>query len=376
MSDPAIISAIIVGVATVAAAVVGGVIAYRRDRKQAAIEPGKGQISSNAEPATPASQQPSGEGSFGDLVKESERLADIQTEQANRIFSTLYEVAGEGVWISCEDIAAALAGEKTPIESDVTHLQRVIDVLMRAGQLPGIARDGSRVRITEQYYTLKLQQAIAEKQEIAEAALSRIEPRSTVLLDAGSTTLRIAEGIADRVVDGRLSDICVITNSPDHLRSLLEAVNKRGLVDEECGIRLYMLGGRVRILTRAVVDDDCCSSFRESLEAMVKGLKRHSISFVGTNGVDATGGFTTQTPLEAETKRAMLDVADKCFIVTDSVKFGKVWEAKFAESCGDRLSLITCAPPQGRQKFDAVVRDLRRCGLDIIVRSLPAVSTS
>ena len=78
---------------------------------------------------------------------------------------------------------------------------------------------------------------VAEKERIAKAALAHLPDEGTVLLDAGTTTLRLAERLP------RDRELTIVTNS------LAIAT----LVAQHPNLSLYLLGGRVRGRTLAAV---------------------------------------------------------------------------------------------------------------------------
>jgi DeoR/GlpR family transcriptional regulator of sugar metabolism len=374
VKDPVIIGSLIAGIATLLGAIITAIISHRKSNhiSTSRNDPGHTQYDQK-EIEQPKKLESLRKEDFHSLVKETERLADLQTEQANSIFRTLYDLAGDGEWVTCERIAQALGLEEGCEEDSLHEVAKVIDLLIRGGQLPGVARDGDRFRITEQYYTLKLNQLEDEKRAIAIEAVQHLRSGDLVIVDAGSTTLAIVDVIAERIIEGDIEHISIVTNSPVHLNKLLEAANKRGLVDDKSEIKLFMLGGRVRLLTRAAISENGLSSMADELRKIVSNHASRVICFVGANGIDPVEGYTTQTEEEAENKRLFIDLASNPFVVADAVKFGKSWESCFAEPT-KLLTLITCAPAQGRQEFDFIVQKIRNSGANVIaLSSIPVI---
>ena len=143
-----------------------------------------------------------------------------------------------------------------------------------------------------------------EKSSVGKKAASMIETGDTIILDSGTTTLEIAKNIT-------ASGITVITNSID-IADILS--NKES-------IELIVTGGTLRVTTRAMV-----GSITE------KNLQNFRVdkAFIGANGISISDGITTPNFIEAQTKKAMIAVADKVIIVADSSKFNKV---SFAVIC-------------------------------------------
>jgi DeoR family transcriptional regulator, fructose operon transcriptional repressor len=145
-----------------------------------------------------------------------------------------------------------------------------------------------------------------EKERIAKAALAELPAAGSVLLDAGTTTARLAELLpGDR-------DLTVVTNAlPIALTLSLRP-----------GLTLLLLGGRVRGRTLAAVDDWALRSLRDLYV---------DVAFVGTNGISVGRGLTTPDPAEAAVKRAMVAAARRVVVLADRSKVGADHLARFAE---------------------------------------------
>lgn len=137
----------------------------------------------------------------------------------------------------------------------------------------------------------------AEKERIAKAALAELGTAATVLLDAGTTTSRLASTLP------RERDVTVVTNSLPIASSLAGRPN----------VDLRLLGGRVRGTTLATVDDWGTD--------VLAGLTI-DVAFIGTNGFSVARGLTTPDTGEGATKRAMLRAARRTVVLADASKFG------------------------------------------------------
>ncbi|MBC3194780.1 DeoR/GlpR transcriptional regulator [Pseudonocardia sp. C8] len=140
-------------------------------------------------------------------------------------------------------------------------------------------------------------QSGAEKERIAKAALAELGNAATVLIDAGTTTARLAHVLP------RERDFTVVTNSLPIASSLAGRPN----------VRLRLLGGRVRGTTLATVDDWAVS--------LLAGLTV-DVAFLGTNGYSVARGLTTPDPDEGATKRAMIRASRRAVVLADASKFG------------------------------------------------------
>jgi DeoR family fructose operon transcriptional repressor len=147
----------------------------------------------------------------------------------------------------------------------------------------------------------------AEKDRIARAALSLLPSADgTVLLDAGSTTSRLASLLPR---DLRLT---VVTH----------AVPVAARLAGSAQIELHLLPGRVRPTTQAAVGADTVTALNRL---------RADLAFLGTNGLSHSHGLSTPDREEAATKRAMLAAARRVVCLTDSSKIGVEAPVRFAE---------------------------------------------
>ena len=77
---------------------------------------------------------------------------------------------------------------------------------------------------------IRSERLVEEKERIAKAALPHLPDEGTVLLDAGTTTMRLAEQLPHD------HELTIVTNS-------LTIAN---VVSQHANLSLYLLGGRVR----------------------------------------------------------------------------------------------------------------------------------
>lgn len=137
----------------------------------------------------------------------------------------------------------------------------------------------------------------AEKARIARAALAEVPLEGAILLDAGTTTARLAEALpTDR-------ELTVVTNAVSIAMTLSTRPN----------ITVLTVGGRVRGRTLAMVDQ---WALRVLAETFV------DVAFLGMNGVSVERGLTTPDVAEAAVKRAMLQAARRVVVLADHTKVG------------------------------------------------------
>jgi DeoR family transcriptional regulator, fructose operon transcriptional repressor len=146
----------------------------------------------------------------------------------------------------------------------------------------------------------------AEKERIAKAALAELPAEGSVLLDAGTTTARLAEALPlDR-------ELVVLTNGLPIAMSLAGRPN----------LTVLLVGGRVRGRTLATVDNWALQALADSYV---------DVAFLGTNGVSVERGLTTPDTTEAAVKRAMVAAARRSVLLADHTKIGHDHLARFAD---------------------------------------------
>ena len=145
-----------------------------------------------------------------------------------------------------------------------------------------------------------------EKARIARAALRHLPASGSVLIDGGSTTAKLAEILPrDRALR-------VYTNTLSIATALMDAPL----------LTVYTLGGRVRPVTGAEVDDWAARALAEI---------NVDVAFLGSTAVSIDRGLTTPDAAEAAVKRLMCTSARRRILLADHSKFGKVSTCKHAD---------------------------------------------
>jgi DeoR family fructose operon transcriptional repressor len=146
----------------------------------------------------------------------------------------------------------------------------------------------------------------AVKERIARAAVDLLPPPgSTVVLDAGSTTSRLASLLPR---DHRL---IVFTH----------AVPIAARLANHPQVELHLLPGRVRATTQAAVGADTVRALSQL---------RADVVFLGTNGLSVDHGLSTPDRDEAATKRAMVGAGRQVIVLADASKMGEESLMQFA----------------------------------------------
>jgi DeoR family fructose operon transcriptional repressor len=216
------------------------------------------------------------------------------------------------------------------IRRDLTTLERA-GVLRRVhgGAIP-VERIGFEPGLAARDSVL-----IEEKERIAKAALAEVPNEGAIILDAGSTTARLAQALpGDR-------ELTVVVNSPVIATMLGTRAN----------LKLLLLGGRVRGKTMAAVGDWVLKPLADLYV---------DVAFLGTNGCSVERGLTTPDPAEAAVKRAMIAAARRTVLLADHTKIGNDYLSRFG-TLADLDLLITDSGLD-----DDLIADLDAAGVRMI----------
>jgi DeoR family fructose operon transcriptional repressor len=145
-----------------------------------------------------------------------------------------------------------------------------------------------------------------EKDRIARAAVSHLPDSGSVLIDAGSTTARMAEHFPD---DKALT---VFTNALPIAQTLLSRPH----------ISVFVIGGRLRSQTVATVG---------SWATRMMGEVNVDVAFLGTNGLSLQRGLTTPDADEGDVKRLMVARAQRKILLSDHSKFDLISMCTYGE---------------------------------------------
>lgn len=187
-------------------------------------------------------------------------------------------------------------------------------------------------------FDLTSERHLAEKEEIASAALELIEPGMSVGISAGSTTWTFARRLAG------VDDLTIVTNS-------LRVAEEFRRIDPA---RTVVLTGGVRTPSDALVGPVAEQALR---------TLHCDVVFLGVHGVDVTAGLTTPNLAEAETNRALVASGGDLVVLADHTKFGRVGLTTIvALSAVDTLITDTAAEPGAVAAVREHIEDVRLAG--------------
>lgn len=185
-------------------------------------------------------------------------------------------------------------------------IRRDLSLLEADGALRRVYRGATRMTSGsyEPPYPVRSKLHVAAKRQVAAKVAELVDDGQTIILDAGTTGVAIAEELVDRQVT-----VCAPS-----LRVAQELVSSPS-------VRLIMTGGIVRPGEQSLVGS-----------AAVRTLQDHhfDLYIMTTSGVHVDHGFTEWNPEDADVKRAALRVATRCIAACDSSKVGRT---AFARIC-------------------------------------------
>jgi DeoR family fructose operon transcriptional repressor len=210
--------------------------------------------------------------------------------------ATLIDERGRG---DVTELAGRFDVTPETIRRDLTELERRRLLRRVHGGAISIHRFRSEPAIAE-----KAAAMAAEKAAIAAAALSFVPEHGSVLMDAGTSTLALAQIFPER-------ELTVFTHS---VAIALE-------LSARSSLQLYVIGGRMRTRTLANVDDWAL----RQLAAL-----RVDVAFVGTNGFSVDRGLSTPDPAEAAVKHAICLAGEQTVVLADHTKLDEESAVRFA----------------------------------------------
>ena len=213
--------------------------------------------------------------------------------------------------VEVKDLAEALDVTPETVRRDLTLLERRgLLRRMHGGAIP-VERLGIEPAVADREHRMA-----GQKERIAKAALDELPEGGSIILDAGTTTIRLAELLpTDR-------ELTVVTHGLPHAMLLSARPN----------LTVHLLGGTIRARTLAGVG---------SWVERALGEVFADVAFVGTNGITVERGLTTPDLAEARVKRALIGAARRTVVLTDHTKFG----------------LIDFAQVAGLEAIDTVITD-------------------
>lgn len=196
--------------------------------------------------------------------------------------------------LSVQDLAARFAVSEATARRDLDHLAEhgLVERVRGGARTP---RSPIRPEADAAAFDVVAAQESREKRAIARRASELVEEGDVVALDIGTTVFAMCEHLRDR-------DITVVTASLAVVRALAQAPR----------IDLVVLGGVLRPNYESLVGVLTESCLRQV---------RVDVAFLGTSGIRPDGAVLDSTPSEVPVKRAMIDIANRAWLLADHQKF-------------------------------------------------------
>lgn len=196
-----------------------------------------------------------------------------------------------GSW-TISRLAAELETSESTIRRDLREMSETGEVIRTIG---GATAAG----YVEPPLGQRMETNAEAKDAIAAAALDHLgEGVRTIFLDAGSTTVRLAERIRDR------EDLTVITRGLEIALALAHPA----------GPRVIMVGGEVSTMSHGTTG---------ALSDHALGRVNVDVAFLGADAVDLAQGLGEPTLDEARTKELVAERARSVVVLADSSKAGR-----------------------------------------------------
>lgn len=215
--------------------------------------------------------------------------------------NSICEIVNREKAVSVTELAEQLNASESTIRRDLV----ILDQEHRLTKVRGGATSLAQEFISDESDMLtKSELNIAEKAIIGRYTATLIYDDDVVYIDAGTTTLQLAEAIEK-------SRAIFVTNGIQHADLLSRK-----------GCRVYLLGGQLKAITSAVIGAEAIRSIRQY---------NFTKCFLGVNGVTRLQGLTTPDPEEALVKKAAYEQAFMTYALADHTKFNKVFAARITE---------------------------------------------
>lgn len=211
--------------------------------------------------------------------------------QAERYQCIVSEVNKHG-FISVDDLMKTLSVSRSTLRRDLVELEQMNRLIRARGG--AISMKNGTSHEPEIEYRKGLQQE--EKHRIAEAALSFVHERDTILLDSGTTTMELAKLL------GRFNSLMVATYDL-YIASELSTMNN---------ISLVVAGGMLRHKSNTMV-----GYFTEKVISEIHADR----FFLSADAIDVDHGCMCYSIEEISVKKSMIRSAKEVILLGDHTKF-------------------------------------------------------
>lgn len=179
-------------------------------------------------------------------------------------------------------------------------IRRDLALLAETGAVQKVHGGARRMRLhSEGTFDQRMDEAAAEKAEIARKVANVIAPRDTCFIDTGSTTLACAHALSE------IDELTVVTNSVRIAQVMARGHGKA---------RVHLVGGLFAADNGETVGADAVEQI---------GRFHADYAIIGVAALDTSAGPSAANFDEASVARAMCSNAQKVIVVAHAGKFGR-----------------------------------------------------
>ncbi|MBQ4361716.1 MAG: DeoR/GlpR transcriptional regulator [Lachnospiraceae bacterium] len=242
------------------------------------------------------------------------------------------DYVAENKYATVKELSKMLKTSPATIRRDIGTLSKQNKVIVAHG---GIAYNEAKVS-AEATFLEKMQHNSEEKMRIAKEARRFVEPESTLIIDAGSTTIGLVPYLSE------VEKLSIVTNDVTLAASLADTIDGS----------ITMIGGSLR--------GGYHSTIGYYAERMLDDI-RADLCIIGTDAISAEKGFMISNLDEVGTKRAMIRASKKVIVICDHTKFER---ESFVSFCRlDQVDVVVT----GEEISSALREALESKGVNLIV---------
>ena len=211
-------------------------------------------------------------------------------KQLNKRQEDILTLAEKEGYVSVDNLAQTFEVTQQTIRRDMGYLSD-LELLVRTH---GGAFFASGVKNFA--YKSRKDLASDEKREIANVVAEIIPNNSSIILNIGTTTERVAEALLDH------QGLKVITNN----------INIVNIFSHSNDAQVWLAGGRVRKSDSAIIGDNTADYFKEF---------KVDYAIVGISAIDNDGSLMDFDRRESTVSKAIFENSRKLILVADDIKF-------------------------------------------------------
>lgn len=200
----------------------------------------------------------------------------------------------------------------------------------------GIYYDGYQLYVIEEHAQWKQKFSSDKKTAIAHVASRHIRNGQTIFIDAGSTTAELINIVCKRIESHNLAGVTLIVNSTDSASKISDICAQLGYDDYTAPIKLYIIGGMVRLNTKAIVGFDK----EHEIDRIINEVGKIDVAFVGANGATLDGGISIIDTDEKYGKLGVIRHAKQVYLLFDDSKCGIQLDVKLADFGDEKVKFI------------------------------------